>query len=196
MQGRPCYPAPEGASLQEDYFEHVIRNVDLFLRLLAAWRLCEKFPIAMDRMVEARNEIERGLFLEVLHSFGEAKLAVTGTSMLPSVCPGDVLEVHRESPAEVLPGQLVLFEREGRFFAHRVVGKVRDEDRTLLVTRGDRLRQPDPPVEPRELLGRVTAVRRGRRRVATRLTVGRRIASWLLGRSDLATRVVLRLARL
>jgi len=47
---------------------------------------------------------------------------------------------------EIRRGHVVLFVRDGRFFVHRVVGKIRREDRTLLVTRGDRLKENDPPV--------------------------------------------------
>jgi signal peptidase len=158
-----------------------------------------RFPALPDDLVS------RSLFLEVLRSFGEAKLAVNGTSMLPSIWPGDILEVRRprdpENPAEV--SEVVLFEREGRFFAHRVVEveKVRRADggdryRTVLVTRGDRLRAPDPPVEAEELLGRVTCILRGGRRLAPRFGVWHRLVSWVLARSDLSTRVLLRVRAL
>src|SRR5437867_12795870 len=77
--------------------------------------------------------------------------------------------------------------------AHRVVGKIRRQDRTLLVTRGDRLKENDPPVSAAELLGRVTGVISGSRCLVPRFTVARRIGSWLLCRSELGTRMALRL---
>ena len=135
------------------------------------------------------------LAAEVLRSSGRLRLRVTGTSMLPAVWPGDVLEVHRESTAEVLPGQLVLFERGGRLVAHRAVEKVRREGQTLLVTRGDRLEQTDPPVSPEELLGRVTWVQRGHRRLRPRLTPWGRATSWVLRRSEFCTRALLHFSR-
>jgi hypothetical protein len=173
---------------------------------------------------DGRGEIERELFLEVLRAFGEAKLAVTGTSMLPSVWPGDILEVRRASATEILAGEIALFERGGRLFAHRVVSRVVEKvprvntavgepgvdgedtgatgSRVLLVTRGDRLREADPPVEPEQVLGRVTGVLRGNSSVVPKaprmpslsgLTRWVRIASWALSRSDLATRLLVRL---
>lgn len=144
-------------------------------------------------ITDSRGEVKNDLFLEVLRSFGEAKLAVTGASMLPAIWPGDVLEVRQQSMAEVLPGHIVLFGREGRLFAHRVVEKTGRQDRAFLVTRGDCLGKPDPPVCPQELLGRVTAIVRGERRLVPRLTGWGRVASWLLRRSDFGTRVLLRL---
>jgi hypothetical protein len=95
--------------------------------------------------------------------------------------------------AEIRRGHVVLFVRDGRFFAHRVVGKIRQEDSTLLVTRGDRLKENDPPVSPAELLGRVTGVIRGNRHLVPSITFWRRTGSWALRRSELGTRMALRL---
>ena len=142
-------------------------------------------------ITDSRGEVKNDLFLEVLRSFGEAKLAVTGASMLPAIWPGDVLEVRQQSMGEVLPGHIVLFGREGRLFAHRVVEKTGRQDRAFLVTRGDCLGKPDPPVCPEELLGRVTTIVRGNRRIVPRLTCWGRVASWLLRRSDFCTRVLM-----
>ncbi len=146
-------------------------------------------------MIDTRAKLKHQLALEVLRSSGEACLPVAGASMLPTIWPGDLLEVRRQDAAEISPGQVVLIEREGHLVAHRVVEKVAWPGLTLLVTRGDRVREPDPPVSSEEFLGRVTCVLRGRRRIVPRLTRGRRIASWVLSRSEFATRVVLYLAR-
>jgi signal peptidase I len=145
--------------------------------------------------MDARDELKRQLVLEVLESTGQAKLAVTGTSMLPSIRPGDMLEVRRQGMEAILPGDLVLFLRNGGFAAHRVVEKAGEPDRTLLITRGDALRVPDPPVTPEELLGRVTAILRGGRRLDPRLTRWARVASWFLARSEFCARVARRLSR-
>ena len=146
-------------------------------------------------MMDTRSELEGELFLEVLRSAGQARLAVTGTSMLPSIRPGDMLEVHRQGMEAILPGDVVLFLRNGGFAAPRVMEKAGEPDRTLLITRGDALRVPDPPVTPEELLGRVTAVLRGERRLDPRLTRWARVASWFLARSEFCARVARRLSR-
>ena len=78
----------------------------------------------MDTIPDARSGLKGELFLEVLRTFGSARLRVTGTSMLPSIWPGDILEVRRPGEVKIASGELVLFERGGRFFAHRVVGMV------------------------------------------------------------------------
>jgi len=145
--------------------------------------------------MDIRSELKGELFLKVLKSTGQAKLAVTGTSMMPAIRPSDILEVHRQSLAEILPGDVVLFMRNGGFAAHRVVEKGWEPERTLLITRGDALRVPDLPVTPEELLGRVTAILRGGRRLDPRLTRWARVASWLLARSEFCARVARRLSR-
>jgi hypothetical protein len=94
----------------------------------------------MDIMLDARRKLKFDLAVEVLRSFGTAKLPVTGASMLPSFWPGDILEVHRQSAAAILPGEVVVFRRERRLVAHRVVEKLHHQGSTLLVTRGDRLK--------------------------------------------------------
>jgi hypothetical protein len=149
----------------------------------------------MDAIADTRSELEGQLFLEVLRSFGQAKLAVTGASMLPSIWPGDVLEVRRRDATEICLGEVILFERDGRLFAHRVVEKVGGPERTLLITQGDGLRAPEPPVAPGELLGRVTAIVRGGRRIDPQFTRWRRVVSWVLSRSHICTSMALRLKR-
>ncbi len=146
-------------------------------------------------MSDARGELEGELFLEVLKSCGQAKLAVTGTSMFPAIRPGDMLEVRGQSMAEISPGDVVLCKRDEGFLAHRVVKKVSVKEGTVLITRGDALRAPDPPVSPEELLGRVTAILRGGRRLDPRLTRWARAASWFLARSEFCARVARRLSR-
>jgi hypothetical protein len=145
--------------------------------------------------MDTRDELKRQLVLEVVGSLGEAHLPASGSSMLPSIRPGDVLEVHRERMAGVSKGDIVVFEREARLVTHRVVEKVTGPERTLLITRGDALRAPDPPVTPEELLGRVTAILRGGRRLDPRLTRWARVASWFLARSEFCARVARRLSR-
>jgi signal peptidase I len=128
---------------------------------------------------------------EVLRSFGEVRLRVTGSSMLPAVLPGDVIDVVRIEPGEVRSGDIVLFERSGRLFAHRVV-----ETGQRIVTRGDRHRKTDGPVEERELLGRVTKLTRGGRVISAEVGLAGRIAGAILRRSDWGARAVMRVAGL
>lgn len=136
-----------------------------------------------------------GLASEVLRSFGELRLQVLGSSMLPSIYPGDILTVRRTEIARVVPGDIVLYTREDRLYAHRVVEKIDEAEEILLLTRGDTLAENDPPVSATELLGQVASIVRGRFRIAPgrELSAYGRIVAGLVGRSMWFAAFVLRL---
>jgi hypothetical protein len=82
----------------------------------------------MNQAVTACGSTEREtlrceLATEVLRSAGELRLKVTGSSILPAVWPGDAVTACRRSAAQSLPGDIILFARQGRLFAHRVVDR-------------------------------------------------------------------------
>ena len=139
---------------------------------------------------------------EVVRRFGEVRLRVVGTSMVPSVLPGDLISVQRASVSEICLGEIVLYMREERLFAHRVVGYTGDHQfhgDSRLITRGDRLSHNDPPVSSSELLGRVTFIQCGdgigyrQVRPCGRQSAAEQIMVRLLRISDRATYLYLRL---
>jgi signal peptidase len=138
------------------------------------------------------------LAAEVARTFGSLRLRVTGTSMMPAVQPGDVLSVGRVNLLEASPGEIVLFARGERLFAHRIVDRGGGSDHPYLVTRGDRVLDHDPPVFQSELLGRVISIERGRSRVRPRpwLDSPNRLLGRLLRSSDRATDLFVRLTAL
>jgi hypothetical protein len=123
--------------------------------------------------------------------FGTVRIRVMGTSMLPSIWPGDTVIVDRRVACKVKPGEIALFTREDRLFAHRVV-----ENRgSTLITRGDSHSKNDPPVAEHALLGVVTAIERGGKQFQpeTHLTRSRRVLGKILTSSVLSRRFVPRL---
>jgi hypothetical protein len=104
-------------------------------------------------MTEDYQTLKCHLAEDVLRSAGELRLRVTGSSVLPAVWPGDVLSVRRRSATQALPGDIILFARQGRLFAHRVVERTIHQGAPYWITRGDRLDHRDPQVSPHELLG-------------------------------------------
>jgi len=97
---------------------------------------------------------------EIVRSFGELRLRVVGTSMLPSILPGDLVSILRVSISEISSGEIVLCSRAGRLFVHRVVCCTNGLEQPRLITRGDRLDHNDAPVSSAELLGRVASIQR------------------------------------
>lgn len=147
------------------------------------------------------TELACGLAAEIVRFFGEVRLRAFGTSMAPSILPGDLIAVRSAGMREILPGDVVLYSRMERLFVHRVVERkigsaAAGLGEPILITRGDRLAHDDPPVHSRELLGRVISVKRGNRNVefsAWARGSGQWIAR-LLRASDRATFLYVRLA--
>jgi signal peptidase I len=137
------------------------------------------------------ESLKLDLAAEVLASFGQARLPVTGSSMFPCMQPGDLLEIRRPA-GPIRSGDVVIYQRHDRLVVHRVVGQTAD----LIVTRGDRLRHPDAPVPVNEVLGIVAAIERRGRRITARLTFLCRIASSVLRYTEFGTRVALYSARM
>jgi hypothetical protein len=99
----------------------------------------------------------------VLRTSGGLRFAALGASMVPTLFPEDILIVRHEAARNARCGDVVLCFRAGRFCAHRLVEKLEEGGRFSFVTRGDALTENDPPLAESELLGRVTAVVRGRK---------------------------------
>lgn len=114
---------------------------------------------------ECRSAVELALATKILFAFGELRFVAQGSSMLPSIFPGDTLLVLRQPTANVQPGHVVLFSRDGRFCAHRVIRAIEVDAQPFVITCGDALNQEDLPVAEHELFGRVTAVLRFGKRI-------------------------------
>jgi peptidase S24-like protein len=133
------------------------------------------------------------LIAEALRAGREVRLRVTGSSMIPSLWPGDTLTVRASGERAPSIGEVLLFERDGRLFAHRVVERASE---TRLITRGDSLPCDDHPVAIAQVLGSVTAVSRNSRTVAAGLSQPKRamrLLSFAARHSDLLRRVILKL---
>jgi signal peptidase I len=132
---------------------------------------------------------------KTLRLFGSLRLRVTGFSMLPSVWPGDLLLIHRREIEQIYPGDIVLFARQGRLIAHRVVFKTDDLEAPSLITRGDARPSQDSAIGPAQLLGKVSAVLRGGEWIqpSRRLSFGARTVAMLVSRSGWAAGMLSRL---
>jgi hypothetical protein len=143
--------------------------------------------------LQAKHEARLDLAAEVLYRFAEVRFVAQGSSMIPSIYPGDLLTVRSESIAGARCGEIVLFLLGGRFFVHRVMRKWPERDRVVFATRGDALTEEDPSVDGTQLLGRVTSIlRRGKPvRFATRLNPWMRLLRWGVRHSETFARTLL-----
>jgi hypothetical protein len=137
--------------------------------------------------MQERAAVEMALAEEVLRSYGRLRIMARGSSMVPTIFPGDILFVERDPLARLRPGHVVLASRGGRFFAHRVVRLTALGGSPRVITRGDALPGDDPAYFREEVLGRVTAVLRGRKQIELEgedKRKGRRIFRWAVRNSD------------
>jgi signal peptidase len=139
----------------------------------------------MPYTLDAREYPKLALAAEILRGCGTVHLKVWGTSMLPSVWPGDLLTIQSAAYDEVVPGDIVLVMRNNRFFVHRLVERRRGQDCLSWITRGDAMPHNDPPVAASELLGRVAGICRGNRSFvpSRRLSLLHSALAWMLCRS-------------
>ena len=135
---------------------------------------------------EVREDPKLGLAAEMLRGHGAVCLELRGTSMLPSLWPGDLLTIQNAEHREVVPGDIVLVMRDDRFFVHRLIERRQDQDRVLWITRGDAVPQNDPPVRASELLGSVVGIQRGDHSLvpSRRISLLQSVLAWMLCRWD------------
>ena len=145
----------------------------------------------METLFDPRDLAKHELAAQAMRSFGELRLRVTGSSMLPAVRPHDVLLARHCRIEETGPGDIVLYMRQRRLFAHRVVAR----SVTQLITQGDGMAEADVPVTAHEFLGKITQVmRRGNPiRHASKPGLRTRMAAVLFRRSAIAGRIFTRL---
>ena len=129
--------------------------------------------------------------IELLNRGGQTSIRVTGSSMLPTIWPGDMLTVRRQPMSEVRLRDIAMFARDGRLFVHRVI----DHRGEQVVTQGDAVPSPDAPVGPSDLLGVVVAVYRNGRAVGVfaHLTLHARLIAALVRRSSRLSKILQRI---
>ncbi|HXN18251.1 MAG TPA: signal peptidase I [Candidatus Binatus sp.] len=141
-------------------------------------RVAEK-ERAVALLAGATSEIPRKI-----RSHGSVCLRVLGGSMTPWIRSGDLVFIKRYDFERVSAGDVILFEREGRFFVHRMSGREQTvqagEKVVRLITKGDALDGQDTPVSPEEFLGRATRINRRHRHIDlesfNRIVLGRIVA--------------------
>jgi hypothetical protein len=120
----------------------------------------------MPLTLKDHEDLKLDLMIETLRCHGTVHLKAWGTSMLPSVWPGDQLTIQSTGYDDLVPGDIVLLVRDDRIFVHRLVEKSESQNSLWCVTRGDAMPQHDPPAGASELLGRVVGIHRGNRSFA------------------------------
>src|SRR5581483_789625 len=91
-------------------------------------------------MIDAATVIE-----DVLDTGASARFRASGDSMLPTIRPGDLLEVERVNPAAIRRGDVVLARLSRGLTAHRIVRIFAKGEAIHFVMRGDNTPEDDEP---------------------------------------------------
>ena len=131
------------------------------------------------------------LAAEVLTSGRTLRMRAFGTSMLPSIWPGDIVTIEPTHTQEIAAGDIVLVGRHQRFFIHRLIEK----HDSVWITHGDSLVHNDDPVNSCKVLGRVSLIHRKNRMIVPkqRRPLFNRALAWMLCHSGAFRTVALRL---
>lgn len=138
----------------------------------------------------ATQEQKRELVLQALVSSGTARFRALGSSMLPTIWPGDVLEIEATPRDNLVCGDLIAVHTTGGIRVHRLLRT----NQPYWITRGDAMPQDDPAISPQDVLGRVSEIRRGQRVIIARRKLKRvdRGLAWFL-KSSIICHITLRL---
>jgi hypothetical protein len=145
----------------------------------------------MPVMTEFHEGHKLELAAEVLSSGGAIRLRALGTSMLPTIWPGDILSIERGYGQQIVPGDIVLAARHGRFFIHRLIEK----NHARWITRGDALPHNDEPAAEAEVLGKVSLIHQRNGAVVpnSRVSMFARAFAGMLCHWDLSRNIALRI---
>jgi hypothetical protein len=106
---------------------------------------------------------KKALMADLLRSGIPVRFRAMGRSMSPTIGHKEVVTVAPTHHADLRPGDVVLYERGQRIFAHRLVAVVRHDDdngEVRFLLRGDNQLECDRPVGPSAILGKLVEVHR------------------------------------
>lgn len=92
-------------------------------------------------------------------------LTIISDSMAPLLRTGDKVQLSQATANDLQTGDIAVFETDHVLMTHRFWGRMPRPDGPRLVTRGDRPMAFDPPWDPNQLVGRVTARQRRERQL-------------------------------
>ncbi len=117
----------------------------------------------------------RGLLESYRSEATSVWIEASGGSMRPLIAPADWMLVEFGAEPRGL-GEIVLFPVGDLLVAHRVVGRRRQRDETILIAKGDAEAYCDPPLRLSDVIGVLRALRYGPAGPASRVGLAGRPA--------------------
>jgi hypothetical protein len=145
----------------------------------------------LDEVLAVRRSLaasDPAIMRKLLAAAGELRLVVVGSSMKPTILPGDSV-VIRPLPGAPRMGDVLVYTRGGHLWCHRVLLSGRSA-----ITKGDGRGRPDSPVPASAMIGRAVALQRGTRIIELH-SLPARLAGLAVNRAAPAAALGRRLAR-
>ena len=143
---------------------------------------------------------KHALTAEMLRFHRQCRLQVSGTSMLPTLWPGETVLIEQCPIDKLCIGDIVMYERNGLFILHRLTGLPGTVSQIfspnpVLIARGDFVPHEDLPIQANSVLGVLAGVQRGSRwvPVSQKMSTASRWVAVLLRRSNWLLRALLRI---
>lgn len=96
--------------------------------------------------------------------------------MFPYLRQGDTAVVRSVAGEDLEIGDIIVFSKAERFFAHRIIRKQSPE---ILICKGDSMPEIDSPVSMENVYGKIIAIERGRRFIDFETSFRRKLHYWL-----------------
>lgn len=106
---------------------------------------------------------------------------LNSSSLIPLAYSGETLVVEGCNAEQLRVGELVVFESDEGFVAHRIIGKQRRQARSWFQTAGQEASVPDAWIPDGVIVGRVVEIRGGSQVTASRSVPGKwrgRLWAW------------------
>jgi signal peptidase len=109
-----------------------------------------------------QQELSHTLRKEIIRQGQSVQIIASGYSMFPFLRKGDLLTVEPVSMDKIKRGDVVVFESEEKWIAHRVI-KIRSNAEGLeFLLRGDTCIEFDPVVNVRNYIGHISSCERNK----------------------------------
>lgn len=112
-------------------------------------------------MQDRKKGIAFCLVKEKIDSGRISDFEISSSSMFPFLKPGDMASVKRAKLQDLKKGDIIIYKRDDYLCVHRYIHPVRD---FLFIAKGDNLPYFDQlPISAEQLVGKVIAVRKGKK---------------------------------
>ncbi|MEK6704162.1 MAG: S24/S26 family peptidase [Bdellovibrionota bacterium] len=106
---------------------------------------------------------------------------ITTTGMVPSLCPGDIVDIHPVTTQDLRVGDIVVNPMKYTLRCHRLMRSYTDKHgKTWLITKADVWPHEDDPIEANKIVGRIVKVTRPRAFARIWLWIRRKILKHVL----------------